>query len=179
MLACVAPCHGWLPSPLERRVCSDSECTQALWERCLNAKNCWAPCKQPAPDDVWATIVNGNSINYTSMALVQALSVRLFSCYQHVSLVTPEVNAETRGLLRGAGSEVREVPHIFWERQPAGVIEGYRWLFSKLNLWRPGAVGHARVSPTQQHGAARTPHRPQSPCILKVGHKRLYSEVGL
>ena len=132
-----------------------AKCVEARWARCLSGSSsreltgssgsCWRTCDQSAGDSVWTTVVNGNTVNYTTMAMVQVLSVRLFSCYRHVTLVTPEVKPEVRKLLRSVGSEVREAQHIYWARQPSGVIEGYRWLFSKLNLWRPGVVGHARA----------------------------------
>jgi hypothetical protein len=90
-------------------------------------------------------MVNGNAVNYTTMAMVQALSVRLFSCYRHVTLVTSEVNSETRELLRSVGTEVRDAQDVFWAQAPKGVTTGYKWLFAKLNLWRPGIVGSDRA----------------------------------
>lgn len=157
----LATTYGWelFESFAQERIqCRSSSlgyvrCVEALWVRCLAnmsttapRSTCWSSCNRSRSDDsVWVTLVNGNAVNYTAMAMVQALSVRLFSCYQHVTLVTPEVGVEVRTLLHAVGSEVRDAQHIYWPRQPKGVIEGYRWLFSKLNLWRPGVVGHARA----------------------------------
>ena len=147
-----------------------ADCVRQHWQRCINgssagsSSDCWSdearaarpkwlqimrpatasPCRRDA-DWVWATVLCGNAINYTNMALVQAFSVRLFSCYRHVTLVTPDVSHAVRALLGGV-SEVREVPRISWPNQPAGLIDGYRWVFSKLNIFRPGAVGHEIVA---------------------------------
>ena len=63
-----------------------------------------------------------------------------------MTLVTPDVGPQVRTLLRAAGSEVREVTLIKWPRQPKRVIDSYNWMFSKLHLWRPGAVGRARAA---------------------------------
>jgi hypothetical protein len=120
-----------------------------MWSACASGvatAACPRTCANATEDFVWTTLVNGNSVNITTMALTNVLSVRLFSCYKHVSLVTPEVREKTRALLRAAGSDVREVPVIRWPRQPRRVIDAYSYMFSKLHLWRPGAVGHARAA---------------------------------
>lgn len=95
---------------------------------------------------VWATLVNGNSANYTSMALVQILSARLFSCFAHVTLVTPEVSEHVRSLLSAAGSSVVQVERVVWPHEPLGVIDNYRWLMTKLQLWQPNVTGHEKVA---------------------------------
>ncbi|KAL3927724.1 MAG: hypothetical protein SGPRY_002695 [Prymnesium sp.] len=95
---------------------------------------------------VWATLVNGNSANYTSMALVQILSARLFSCFAHVTLVTPEVSERVRSLLSAAGSSVVQVERVVWPHEPLGVIDNYRWLMTKLQLWQPNVTGHEKVA---------------------------------
>ena len=137
-----------------RRPAARSSCVQAEWQRCLNAnlstpgacRGAATPCGTTNPRWAWATLVNGNSANYTSMALVQVLSARMFSCYKHITLVTPEVNQHVRGLLTAAGSVVREVERVVWAKEPPGVIDNYRWLMTKLQLWRPNVTGHDRVA---------------------------------
>ena len=137
-----------------RRPVARSSCVLSEWRRCLDA-NLTAPgacrgavtsCAATNPRWAWATLVNGNSANYTSMALVQVLSARMFSCYKHITLVTPEVNRDVRSLLAAAGSIVREVERVVWAKEPPGVIDNYRWLMTKLQLWRPNVTGHDRVA---------------------------------
>lgn len=139
----------------EQRQClqhgrAGDECVHELWQRCLQVGNGSSPCKRngcaqpnsPASQrTVWATLLTGNAISYTAQVLVQILSIRLFSCHtRHITLVTPEVYAEVRSRLQGAGSHVIQVEHIAWPMQPLGVIDAYRTVFAKLHLWR---LGHA------------------------------------
>ena len=51
------------------------------------------------------TLINGNSVNYTAMALTSALSVRMFSCYDHIVIATPEVSADVRSRLTAVGAD--------------------------------------------------------------------------
>ena len=116
-----------------------------------NAGSCWANqasrCARATNERrAWATLINGNSVNYTTMGVIQALSVQLFSCHQHFSLVTPEVSLEARALLANAGSSVREVGFIEWTKQPRGIIESYKWLMTKVQLWNPNVTGVDRVA---------------------------------
>jgi hypothetical protein len=147
-----------------------AECVRAHWRRCIgkpgagSEDECWQaatrgyrpkwlqvirPAARAACDRkrdwVWASMLNGNSVNYTNVVLVQAWSVRLFSCYRHVVLVTPEVRPEVRSLLSSV-SEVREIQPIEWANRPAGIIDGYAPVFAKLNVFEPKATGHAVVA---------------------------------
>ena len=83
----------------------------------------------------WVTMLNGNAPNYTAQALVQALSVRMFSCLPHTVLVTRDVDAAVRTRLAAAGSRVQEVTQVHWRHHPPGVIGSYQWLLTKLQLW--------------------------------------------
>ena len=161
----------WQPSSHETASClgaNSAQCTLELWSRCLgrprrhlqssssalaggveeagNASLCRAaPCEMAGGERrAWLTMINGNAVNYTTNALVQALAVRMFSCYPHVVQVTPEVSQEVRARLAALGSEVREIPWIRWQNQPKGIIDGYRWLMTKLQAWN--VSGYDRVA---------------------------------
>ena len=69
------------------------------------------------------------------MALTSALSVRMFSCYDHIVIATPEVSADVRSRLTAVGADVRNVSWVRWKNQPQGIIDGYQWLMTKLQLW--------------------------------------------
>lgn len=81
----------------------------------------------------WVTLLTGNSVNYTANVMLQARSVRRFSAHkEHVSMVTPQVNLDTRNRLRRAGSTVREVKPLLWKHMPKQVGEHWRLVFTKV-----------------------------------------------
>ncbi|KAL1504247.1 hypothetical protein AB1Y20_010656 [Prymnesium parvum] len=84
----------------------------------------------------WVTLLTGNSVNYTAMALVQVRSVARFSrLAHHVTLITPNVKARARARLAAAGSTVREVPPVEWRHMPPEVGPHWRLVFTKLHLY--------------------------------------------
>jgi len=61
--------------------------------------------------------------------------VRIFSCYRHLVLVTPDVLPAVRTRLRALGSLVVEVPEIVWAKQPLSIPAIWSKVFAKLHLW--------------------------------------------
>ena len=84
----------------------------------------------------WVSMMYGSSENMTQLALLQIHSVRRFSIYQHLTMVTPDVALSVRQLLSNAGSRVVEVPLIL---PPQHILKKvYSWwkaVFSKLNAF--------------------------------------------
>ena len=142
---------AWTPTQAERTYCGALPaaqrpgCVHSLWDQCAQRAvpaGATAACADSArcasarrSRRAWVTLINGNSVNYTAMALTSALSVRMFSCYDHIVIATPEVSADVRSRLTAVGADVRNVSWVRWKNQPQGIIDGYQWLMTKLQLW--------------------------------------------
>ena len=85
-------------------------------------------------------MLHGNVVNYTTQAVVQALSARMFSCLEHIVLVTPDVTPEVRERLRAVGSRVSEVPFVYWKNQPKDRVKKvWKYQMTKLLTWNLSA----------------------------------------
>ena len=95
----------------------------------------WQPALAPSAARAWATLLIGNSVNYTAMVLVQARTVRRFSRHSHVTLVTPDVNSDTRARLAAAGSRPIEVAPLHWRHMHDAIGVQWRLVFTKLHVF--------------------------------------------
>lgn len=132
---------AWQPTVLEHNQCANDSllpCTTNLWKRCLSDSKCPLKdsCHGSEHSVAWVTLLSGNALNFSFNTLLQAMSVKTFSCHPHITLVTPDVAWPIRQwITRTGATTVREVPTIKWKHAPGGVTQSYANTFSKLHVW--------------------------------------------